>query len=88
MNDVQSGEADYDYGKTRAGGVFALAGVAAALALLLVWGAWSTLEDATREHRLAEPPDLKNVVEKVEDKAHAAADRIEREGSAAARDAE
>ena len=88
MNDVQSGEADYNYGKTRAGGVFALAGVAAAVALLLVWGAWSTLDDATREHRLAAPPDLKNVVEKVEDKARAAADRIEREGRAAARDGE
>ena len=63
-NDARLGA--YSYGRTKSGGVFALAGLAAGGALLLVWGAWSTLEAATLNNRIAEPPDLKKVVEKIE----------------------
>ena len=59
--------AAYDYGRTRSGSVFGPAAVAALVALLLMWGAWIALQDATESDRLAEPPDLKGVVEAIED---------------------
>ena len=65
-------EEAYNYRNTRPLGVFGLAGIAAFGALSVVWAAWSTLEAATRDQRLAEPPDLKHVVQSIESKARAA----------------
>ena len=78
----------YAYTRTRAGGVFALAGVAAGGALLLVWGAWATLDGATRNQRIASPPDLKSIVRTVEVKAEQVAGRAARENRAEARTGE
>ena len=61
-----------------------LAGLAAGAALLLVWGAWSTLEGATQDQRIAPPPDLKSVVESVEAKGEQIAERALHEGRAEA----
>ena len=61
----------HNYRNTRPLAVFGLAGFAAFGALSLVWAAWSTLEAATRDQRLAEPPDLKHVVQSIESKAGA-----------------
>ncbi len=84
MKNAKAGDGNYDYGRTRAGGVFALAGLAAGAALLLVWGAWSTLEGATQDQRIAPPPDLKSVVESVEAKGEQLAERALHEGRAEA----
>ena len=78
------GDTIHNFSKSRAGGVFALAGLAAGAALLLVWGAWSTLEGATQDQRIAPPPDLKSVVESVEAKGEQIAERALHEGRAEA----
>ena len=66
------------------GGIFDALGCAAGAALLLVWGAWSTLEGATQDQRIAPPPDLKSVVESVEAKGEQIAERALHEGRAEA----
>lgn len=85
MRDGEAENGAYDYGRTRSGGVFALAGLAAGGALLLIWGAWSTLATATEQERIAQPPDLKHVVEAISDKSIKMGKRVAREGRAAAK---
>ena len=53
----------YRYANTRPLAVFALALTAAVMAVALVGAAWSGLAKATESERLADPPDLKSVVE-------------------------
>ena len=77
MKNAKAGDGTYDYSRTRAG-------LAAGAALLLVWGAWSTLEGATQDQRIAPPPDLKSVVESVEAKGEQIAERALHEGRAEA----
>lgn len=59
----------YRYRNSRPFGVFGLAGLASLGALGLVWAAWSTIDDARQDERLAEPPNLKGVVENIEARA-------------------
>ncbi|MBX7482646.1 hypothetical protein [Qipengyuania qiaonensis] len=88
MEDKSLGGEAYHYGRTQAGGVFALAGLAAGGAVALVWGAWATLEDATHDNSIAQPPDLKAFVQQVEGKAEQIARRATRESRAEAKSAE
>lgn len=53
----------YRYAKTKPARVFLFALLAAVGAVSLVGAAWAYLEGATEKNRLAEPPDLKGVVE-------------------------
>ena len=71
-------------GADKHGGREEVDGLAAGAALLLVWGAWSTLEGATQDQRIAPPPDLKSVVESVEAKGEQLAERALHEGRAEA----
>ena len=63
----------HNYRNSRPFLVFGLGGLASLGALSMVWGPWSFLEDATREERIAQPPDLKRVVERIENRGRAAA---------------
>lgn len=55
----------YRYENTRPFKVFALAALAALAAVSLIWWAWTAINAAMLEDRIAEPPDLKNVVDNV-----------------------
>lgn len=56
----------YRYANTNSLTVFLYAASAALVVLLVMWSAWRWLDTATREDRIAEPPDLKGVVERIE----------------------
>ena len=56
---------EHRYTNLRAAKVFGLAAVAAGSALAVVWGAWSALDFATKNERVADPPDLKRVVDEI-----------------------
>lgn len=87
-----SGKA-YDYGRTRASGVFALAAVASLGAVLLTGGAWSALAAGVESEAIADPPDLRRFAQALENGGEAAvayiapseshAQTAEREGPAA-----
>lgn len=61
--------------------VFGLAAVAAAGALGLVWGAWTVLDRATESERVANPPDLKRVVDTIAESGREIAGRDSRNRS-------
>lgn len=52
----------HDYANSRPLLVFSLAALAAIGAVGAVYGTWSALDTATQEDKIAEPPNLKNVV--------------------------
>ena len=65
-NEISHGDDGHDayrYANTRPLAVFALALTAAVMAVAVVAAAWSGLAQATESERLADPPDLKSVVE-------------------------
>ncbi len=66
-NDTDTG-GDYDYRRISSRSVFGLALLAAVGAVALLGGAWHTLETATEQEKIAEPPNLKQAVEKIEEK--------------------
>lgn len=59
----------YSYENSRPFAVFALAAAATFGVLGLTWSAHAALTQAAAEQRIAPPPDLKKVVERVEDTA-------------------
>ena len=68
-NDDNQEQGDaYRYANTRPFTVFVYAASAALAVLLVMWWAWQWLDTATREDRIADPPDLKGVVERIETK--------------------
>lgn len=62
-----AGDFAYQYENSRPFTVFGLAAIAAVGALSFVWGAWSVLEQAESAEQIASPPDLKAVMEFIDD---------------------
>lgn len=56
---------EHRYTNLRPAKVFGLAAIAAGCAIALVGGAWSALDSATENERVADPPDLKRVVDEI-----------------------